>query len=286
MDPSTPRCRRSRPRPITATATPREKLASSSGVRPRSPSTPRTKSSDAFCVSTPSTVHSEVEDDFPFDSSGEWSIGVGDKKNSFQTPKRQPLHHSPLTREKIRHIQKCAPLLSPQQSPEEENNNLRRPRRRMSTRTDNSNETNDSSRRSSPRRRPRRMTSVIKLEEEFLVLSSPAPLATSTTAPETPRRMRRSSSVEPRRRRTASVERRRTGGGGDLPPRRRLSMTKVGSASPQTPEILASPAARRLARHTQSVQQLTREKPPLLRNKSADDLPFDWPDDTPKRPFQ
>jgi hypothetical protein len=53
-----------------------------------------------------------------------------------------------------------------------------------------------------------------------------------------------------------------------LPPRRRLIMTKIGSASPQISETLESPAARRLARHAQSLQQLSREKPPLIRQKA------------------
>jgi hypothetical protein len=59
-------------------------------------------------------------------------------------------------------------------------------------------------------------------------------------------------------------------------------MTKIGSASPQNSETLESPAARRLARHAQSMQQLSREKPPLLRQKSREEVHFDWPA-TPRR---
>lgn len=240
MEPTTPRRRRSKSRLREA-----PRARSSNGVRRGSitPSTPRNKSPD-FCVSTPSTVDSTdaFDDDFPFDSPGEWM-----QSSSFQTPKRESSHS--LTREELRQIQACSPLVTPQQRPK-----TPRYRRSLSGRTEHSNESNDSH--SSPRRRPRR-TSSTKLEEQFLVM---APTVPETPRPQPPPR-RRSSSIEPRRRRTSSVERRR---GGDLVPRRRLSMSKIGSAPPPTKpptDVLASPAARRLARHTQSVQQLSREMP-------------------------
>lgn len=256
MDPITPRCHRSKPRLTT------QSTKSSSGVRRASlaPSTPRNRLSD-FYASTPSTVQSDsttFDDDFPFDSSGEWSIPF--ENNLFQTPKRDTPYS--LSCDELRKIQACSPLVTPQQR-------LKTPRcrRSLSIRTENSNESSESH--SSPRRRPRRTSSTVKLEDQFLVLASESANTNAETS-----RQRRSSSIEPRRRRTSSMERRL--GNSDLSSRRRLSMTKMGSAPPLVqPETLTSPAARRLARHTQSLQQLSQEKP-LLRCR-ADEMPLAKP---------